>query len=242
MGADGWDCSLLYAVYQMQSLSFPVQPQSTELPLCFNLDLGAGASVDGGLLAPFGINFLLCFPSFCIGFLSACVRVLLTSLRRRSSPDVHSQTRASSGAPLVFQCADNVGLPRRLEKDSRREQSSGSGSDCSTSGIGKGSLHPDIFQQTRSSPWSDQYGTLAASVVSSPLGHQMVKLLGTPADSAQQDVSDRFRKRSSLLRQPGFRRGSSRTDAFSKVRWPRLGRGSSSCRFAGVDKITGPQR
>ena len=71
---------------------------------------------DGGFSALFGIYFLLCFPSFCIGFLSACVHVLLTSLRRRSFPDVYSQTRALSGAPLVFQCADNVGLPPRLEK------------------------------------------------------------------------------------------------------------------------------
>ena len=173
MGADGWDCSLLNAVYQMLSLFFPVQPQSTELPAtteerwrrrhlspghkagmvtvlltctlcvcvssriwsyqecdiskgrpsqeladttprtgqapaCFNLHLGwrVGGQFDdfdGGLSALCGIHFLLCFPSFCIGFLSACVHVLLTSLRRRSFPDVHSQTRALSGAPLVFQ-------------------------------------------------------------------------------------------------------------------------------------------
>ena len=136
---------------------------------------------DGSLLALFGINFLSCFPSFCIGFLSACVHVLLACLRRRSSPDVYSQTRASSSAPLVFQCADNVGLPPRLEEDGRREQSSGSGSDCSTSRTGKGSLRPDICQQN---PFFSlersvaPYGTLAASVVSPPLRHRMAKLLG----------------------------------------------------------------
>ena len=37
---------------------------------------------DGGLSALSGIYFLSCFPSFCISFLSACVHVLLTSLRR----------------------------------------------------------------------------------------------------------------------------------------------------------------
>ena len=31
LGADGWDCSLLYAVHQMLSLFFPLQPQSTGL-------------------------------------------------------------------------------------------------------------------------------------------------------------------------------------------------------------------
>ena len=47
---------------------------------------------------------------------------MLTTLRRRSFPDVYSQTRTLPGAHLVFQCADNVGLPLRLERDSRCER------------------------------------------------------------------------------------------------------------------------
>ena len=45
----------------------------------------------------------------------------------------------------------------------------------------KGSLRPDIFQQRSEAP----YGTFAASVVSPTLGHQVAKLLGTPAVTAK---------------------------------------------------------
>ena len=146
-------------------------PRTGQAPACFNLDLGGGASEVSSttsmvacrrfLVSTFSFAFL---PSVSVfyGPCTYCSRVFVVALSLTSTHRDAHFIRSTTRLPVCRQ---------------RSEQSSGSGSDCSKSRTVKGCLRPTYS----SSDQKLHTGTLAASVVSPTLGHQVAKLLGTPS-------------------------------------------------------------
>ena len=130
--------------------------------------------------------------------------------------------------------------PLRLEKDSRREQSSARDRTVPHREQGWArcvptySSKPFLFLRAISSSIRHVgcVGGVSTSGKSDGQASGHFPRLQQRKHTTWQNINDRSRKRSSLFRQPGFRRG-------VQVRWPRLCRGISRCWLAGVDKIIG---